>query len=335
MSWAAENKFMAGFSAAMFVGLGGLGYLTFSASKALDNASTTYNEKRQTLSNLQGATPFPKLENQKKVEAGRDKVIAAYRDLQKSLAALKVPPAEVSASAFQQELKRTLDAVLEKAGKAGITSQKASERNDRAPGSGKFDLGFDYLGKLPEGEAARPLARQLKVIEWVVNLMIESKVAALPEITRRALPEEKAGGKAKPADGGKKGGKGAKDETAENLIKRSSFSIAFTANEQAAAKVLNGIATCNEQFLVIRKLKVTNTSPNPPAKTPQAAPAVAPARPPVGPGHTNPPGPAPRAEDNSKLTFIFGEEMVEVEAEIEILDIAQPVEPPSKTVKKP
>lgn len=352
MSWVSENKFLSGFGAVMLVGMGALGYLASDAAGKLEDEESSYREKRQALNTLQTSSPYPKAENQKKVEAERDKVIDAYRELQAALAAAKVPESDISASAFQQELKRVTDEVLAKADQAGVARSKDGAKKDGRADATKFDLGFDYLSQLPDGDAAKPLGRQLKVIEWLVNMMIVNKVEWLPAINRVPLPEEKRGGKSKPEEPGKKGGKGGKADPSPGLIKKTSFNVSFSANQESVVRVLNDIAACKDQFLVIRKLNISNAVPTPPPKKPvalAAPPVTAPLAVPVPPGAgsaDDPEGPAktpqgtpapapPVAKDNSNLTFLLGEELLEVEAEIEILEIEEPAAPKKMPAKKP
>lgn len=333
MSWIKENKFLAGFTAVTVVGAGALGFLAFQAKSAYDAATATYEEQSSELSRLQGSQPFPSMANVKTLEEQRKQHEEAIGALQERLAKVELPVEEVSPQQFQDRLRQTVDTIGKRATDAGV----------ELPAN--FSLGFDrYLAEPPRGEAAGPLARQLKAIEAVVANVIDSRATKLVSLDREELPQEKSG---TPDPQPAKGAKGAKPSEAKPLVDKYPFQITFISNQGSMMQVLNNVVSSDKQFYIPRLITVRNEKETGPSRA-DTAPAVAPVTPTVSdptaavdpnafpgtpapaPGTEPAPGtdptaaPAPMfaAPAQNTSPYIVGEEKAEVTMRIEIVDFA-------------
>ncbi|MEI7775468.1 MAG: Amuc_1100 family pilus-like protein, partial [Verrucomicrobiota bacterium] len=178
MSWITQNKFLAGFGVAMIVGVGALGYLTYSAMGRSSSSDTEYHDALEELKRLQGGHPYPE-------KANRDKIIAqkaAYQEkisaFQKHLSDTVIPVEPLSPTEFQDKLKETVARITTKAGDAYLKlgPEKTAE---------KFYMGFpEYASKSPEKALVPQLSRELLAFESIINLMLAAKDVELIELKR-------------------------------------------------------------------------------------------------------------------------------------------------------
>jgi len=280
MNWIKENKFLAGFLAVLLVGAVALTFLLISNQGNFAEVSDNYSKQSAELSRLQNLVPYPDEANLKLMRDQKDDYVANIGKLEKELAtshqfALEPMPPE----RFQDLLKKTVDAVVEKSG-TGVLPQK-------------FYLGFDtYQATPPRGEAAAPLARELKAIDLVVNILLDNKVTAITEIRRPQLAEE---GDPRAAAAQKK------------LVRKTPFDVTFVAEQMRARKALNEIVGSKKQFFILRSLIVKNEK----EKGPPRADAAAPATTGTGTGTETP-----------VIKMVVGNEKIIVTARIEIVDFA-------------
>ena len=312
MNWIKENKFLAGFIAVLLIGIGVLGWLVLSAKTAMEESESTFASQTTELNRLQGLSLFPNQENVKKLDEQRKQVEAAFKDLQKSLAANEIPLEPMTPIEFQDSLRKTVISIREKAG----TYTNLGE---------KFYLDFDkYETEPPDKDAAAPLGRQMKAITWVVEQFISARAATL-KIARNPLPEEasKARQAQTPAPGPGNQSRGKADDKGKNLVTKSWFEIVVLMDEAGFRDVLNKIVTSPDQFFIPRVVEVKNDKPEPPVReiAPVAVVAPAPVDPaatPAAAGAVAKPADAPGAVGK----YIVGEEKVEVTLRIEIVDFA-------------
>jgi hypothetical protein len=307
MSWFTENKFVAVFGGFMLVGAGALGYLTMGASDEYAKAKSNYDDKAGELRGLYDAKPSLAAENLEAFQARQKSLKAEIEKFQKELAAIEIKPEQVTAIAFQDKLKEAVARVVAKAGEMGMELPKEK----------LFYLGFEeYQNTPPKEAAATALLRQLRGIEIMVNLLLQSKNVELKRISRVELPEEK-----KQPEAPKPGSKG-KPEEEKKLVQRSSFLIEFVAPQTTFQKTLNGLAGNNQQFFVVRNVSVTNEKKDPPVKEDKTPPAQV-----VDPNNPQPVAPVKEKEGVEK---IFGNERVNVVLDIDMLDFAEPEVPSDK-----
>jgi hypothetical protein len=158
-----------------------------------------------------------------------------------------------------------------------------------------FHLGFDeYAARLPENSAAPLLGQELSQIALLADYLFNAHVDSLISLRRVPLPEEGGSTSATPASqsGGTEAG------STEKNIDRNVVDITFAANPAAARKVLNQIASSSQQFYIIRTLYVRNEKEKGPPR--QEGVRITPPR-------------------NTAVTFIVGDEHIEVSARIEML----------------
>jgi hypothetical protein len=373
MSALKQNPFLVGFGAVMVIGVGALGYLTYSASEAAASAASKYSESEQELNRLQNLKPSPTDAVLKQITEQKAVVTAKRDALRKELAAIKVKEEPVTGPAFQNLLTAAVAQLGAKVEEAGV---KLPDGKDKGP----FYLGFNVYQTQPPRAAAAPLLlRQLRAIEIVTNLFLETKNVFLNDIVRPELKEEKD---AKPvaADPKDKGGKGKDDDDSKKVVTSSHVTFKFTTAQENLQKILNGLVANKQQLFVVRRITIKNEKEDAPPRGVAAAPAFAPPPPPAEPAPAPapdappapgtpapapavppadaPPAPAPApaaapaaadvaaapvAPEQAKaasLERVFGNELVKVTLELEIVNVADPEVPaekpaPSKKEKQP
>jgi hypothetical protein len=135
-----------------------------------------------------------------------------------------------------------------------------------------------------------------------------------------------------------------KVEPSAPLVTRQPFEIAFVGEQGTLQAVLNAIATTKSPFYIVRNVSILNTQPKPPSRepapgsatepTPAPAAPAAPAPTPEGAAPAAPPPEAAPAPQTEALKFIVGEEKVEAQLEIEIVEFAEPPQKETKGKKK-
>ncbi len=323
MSWLSENKFLAGFGAVMIVGVGALGYLTYSASEDYDKAKNEYDNAVGELHRLEELNPFPNAEHLKKFVTQKDEFKAQIDALHKNLAATQIKAEDILGTAFQDKLKEAVARVTTKAAEAKVGLPKEN-----------FYLGFsEYQVKTPETPVAAPLYRELRSIELLMDLLIEAKEVNLTDLVRSPLKAERDPKNAPKADAKPNTkGKGADEEPKKKLVHKDSIVLKFVTTQDRFNKILNQIASNKQQFFIPRSITILNEKQEPPAK----APAVAPALTPAPDGATPQPDAAPVELKASQLEYVFGTERVDVTLELDLVDFAEPDAPaPAKGDKKP
>ena len=343
MSWASENKFLTGFGGVVVVGLGVLGYLTWSSMGKHETAVGEFESAVGALKNTESSKPSPNEANLKELAAQKQEVTDKVGALQKDLKGRVLGTDPLTKEQFQDKLK---EAVIR------ITA-KALERNVvLADKQDKFYMGYGKYQSAPPDEAAAPaLGRQLRAIELIMGALISDSGGGieLKDLKREELPEEHGVKRVKSSDSGNKK-KDAKDSGGErsgghHLVEKSSVTVKFLGQAKALQQFMNAIAAHKQQFFIIRTVSVQNEklespqklsaatlpAPTPGADTPN--PAEAPPAPVAAPEAPATPAVAPTAPQGGSLQYAFGTEKVEATLEIEILDFADPEvrqEKPSK-----
>ncbi len=325
MSWLSQNKFLAGFGAVMAAGIGTLGYLTYSASEDYDKAKGEYESAVGELHRLEELNPFPSDEHLKKFLAQKDELKAKIDGLQKSLAATQIKAEDITPTAFQDKLKEAVARVTAKAAEAKVAIPKD-----------KFYLGFaEYQSEPPKPSAAPLLYRELRSIELLMDILIETKEVALNDLVRSPLKDEKEGKttpKSEPKPTGNASRKGGDDESKKKLVHKDGIVLKFVTTQDRFNKILNQIVSNKEQFFIPRNVTILNEKQEPPAKTPVAAVAPAAVQP---DGTPSQPDAAPADLKASQLEYVFGTERVDVTLDLDLVDFSEPDAPaPLKGGKK-
>lgn len=299
MNWIKENKFLTGFFAVMLVGVGGLGYLVSAAMGRADDAANRYTETSTELGRLQN---LPVSANKKNLDVLIDqkkdaiKAIAAFQTL---LASKSFSQESITPEQFQDKLKATKNAIVDKA-------QGATKLPD------KFFLGFDvYETRPPDKDAAAPLAHELKAIDWILGQIIDSRVTELKTIKRDPLPEES--------------GKVRGDKKGKSAVTSHSLELTMQTRQPALASFLNSLVSEKApQFYSVKSIRLKNQNDKGPARVDPNA-AVNASQPAVNATPATPGAPAaPDAALKVVSTYIVGEEQLEVTLQIDIVDFAEP-----------
>jgi hypothetical protein len=337
MSALKQNPFVVGFGVVMVLGVGALGYLTYTAADEHSAAQTAFEEAENDLKRLQGLRPYPEQANLTKFLEQKKELQAKVDALQRDLAAQKFKLEPIEPTAFQDKLRETVARVASRAadGKVVLPGGKADQ---------KFYLGFNtYQSEPPKTAAAAPLYRQLKAIEDVMNIVIDVGNTEVRELTRELLPEEKDV-KPAPVEPKKGNKKGAAEDTGRKVVDRAPFTVELLTTQENFSRILNAIVANKDQLFVARNVVILNEKQDAPGKvapaqvppptlneaseqgTP-AAPTPA-ADPNATPGAT-PGAPAPGAPAAEKLEYVFGKERVRATLELELVDVAD-VAPPTE-----
>ena len=314
MNWVKANKFLTGFIVVMLIGIGVLGYEVMAASGAYDESLNAYTSKAAEYNRLRHLIPFPNKANLEKYEEQKKSAKEVITAFQVDLAKDEFPLVPMTPEKFQDLLKETVVNVKKRAADAGVHLPD------------KFFLGFDkYETTPPSPEAAAPLGRQLKAIEWVVNQYIDNGVQDVGSPERVDLPEEKGGrndrrgGEARGGEaqaGGPKGGgsgkggggKGGGGRAGRDLVQYHYFDISTICKQIDLAKILNAMSGPKApQFYVLRQIRIKNTNEKGPPK--------------ATPGADAKPG---------TVDFIVGSESIKVDARFDIVDFNAPTDASSE-----
>lgn len=308
MNLVQENKFLTGYIILMLGGVGFLGFKLVTASTTLDDANARYTSKASRYNSLRNLSPYPDRENLAAFEKQKKEAAEAITAFQAELAKREFPIESISPERFQDRLKTAVTELRAKALTANIELPK------------DFYLGFArYETAPPDKDVAPILNRDLKAIDWVVQLLINAPISQLRELKRPELPEErgaKSGGGGNRPQGpgggpGRGGGRGAQPD----LVTAHSFDVVLVCRQRQLSSVLNGIISADApQFFILRAVRIANQNPKGPQRDvapPDAAPAAVP----------DPNAPAKGPVD---IHYIVGEELVEATLRIEIVDFAEP-----------
>jgi hypothetical protein len=319
MNWVRENKFLTGFIVVVVLGAGALGYLLYSAYGTYSDVTDQYNTVAGQLHQLQSRVPYPDQPNLKKYKAEREQLREATHNLATTLSGMVLPVKEITPSAFQDQLRDTINTLTTKAGKMGVQLPK------------EFAYDFtNYQTQPPPAAAAGPLARQLEALDIVMNILLDDHIDSLTSLTRTKLTQEggvvrqeRGGGRFGNRSGGPGGGGNGERSERGDLVEKVSFDIQFTAGQPAFQKVLDDIAASGKQFFITRTLVVSNSDPKPVAKaaeTPAAAGAAAAAA-------ASQPATTGTDASVSYLKFLVGTEKLNVAMRIDMVTFHPPPAP--------
>lgn len=303
MTWFRQNQFLGTFLIVLGVCTIGALWFLWSAKSGWDEASRRFNENATELNRLERLTPYPNDANLRAMKAHAGDYDAALAKLKEELKTRVLPETPLKPNEFQSRLRLAIIAISEKA------------RANKVKLPDNFFLGFDeFASALPNSEqAAKLLGQELAQIEWLLNTMLDARIESLTSFKRTALLEEH-GATSTPTPSAAAGRKPASAvATGPKLLERNVVEATFVSSPGAARKVLNQIASANQQFYIVRLLQVRNEKEKGPAREvaadASATSATSPA--PVAAGAKSPAGAA--------LSFIVGNERIETSAKIEIV----------------
>jgi hypothetical protein len=300
MNWFQQNRFLGTFLGALVFATLLSGYFLFYEKSAADEQQKRLDATINELNRLRASAPFPNEENLRGTRTQTDSYRTSLQALEDELKNRMFPWPPLQPNEFQTQLRQAVLAVSERARASKVQLPE------------NFNLDFDkYATSLPNSVAAPRLGRQLKAIEWLANSMIEAHVDSLNSLMRSALPEEKAAATPTPPPGRSRDSTALRaTEEDARIVNSTSVSLVFTGSPAAARKVLNQVTSAQEQFYIIRTLRVENAADKGPKRGEAAVPTAAAL--PQGAAHA---GKAP----SPGITFIVGNEHLSVAVRIEIV----------------
>ena len=301
MNWFQQNRllgmFLVGTGAAILVAL----VLLFFAKSSYSNANDRLSETTTELNRLQNLNPFPNPANLQTMKAQTADYGVALGKVKEELKARVLPTTPLQPNEFQARLRETVTRVVE----------KAHANKVKLPAN--FFLGFDeFAAALPGNEAASVLGQQLAQAEAITNILIDAHVDSITMFKRAPLPEEHVTS-ATPTPASSRARRPANGASGPKLVERSALDVSFASSPSAARRVVNQIASANQQFFIIRTLHVTNEKDKGPARaqsTTQSPEVESP---------TTSASASPAAKSNTALNFIVGNEHIQTTASIELV----------------
>lgn len=254
MSWINQNKFIAGLVAVTVVLCAVAIYLGKNASGRYDQALEDYRAADADVSRFERLPLYPSQDNL----VGKTKAIADYEtsieNLREAFAKFQTePPAQISPQEFGNRLVTVNEQITARLNEAGVELPV------------EFYSGFEgYTTSLAQSGATPVLNFQLGVVDTVMADLAAARPAALLNFHRIRQPEESGGNyQAKP----------------EEIARPHTFEITFRATEPSVRKFLSSLADTRGRFTVIRVLRITSETTEPPktstAQFGSAAPAPA------------------------------------------------------------
>jgi len=289
MNWFQQNRWLGTFLIVLGSATLLCLVLLLSAKSGFEGALAHFNDAAAERTRLERLDPFPNDANYKKMKVLIENYHVALDKFKEELKAHVLPaPSGLAPNEFQSRLRQAI----------GATAEKARANKVKLPEN--FALGFDeFTAALPNTAAAPLLGQELSQIQMLMNIVIDARVDSVTNLKRTPLPEERA---AAPTPSPVLGRKAPGPIAAESkTLERATVDITFAAAPSAARKVINQIASANEQLYVIRTLHVRNEKDKGPPREQAAETAAA----------------APKQPGT--LEFIVGNEHIETSAKIEIV----------------
>lgn len=296
MNWFRQNRFLGSFLIVFGIATLATLYFLWSAKSSFSDAHARFDENAAELGRLQRLTPFPSENNVRKMKTQADDYAADLNKLKDELKTRVLPIVPMAPNEFQSRLRQAMTAIGERA------------RANKVKLPDNFFLGFDeFASALPDTAAAPLLGQELAQVELLLNTMIDARIDALTAF-RRVPPNESLLPTATPVPSGPNKRPAAGPTPAPPLIERATIEASFVATPGATRRVLNQIASINQQFYVMRTVHVLNQNDKGPPRDAGAPGAAAPATPAASPGASN-----------TALTFIVGNEKLQVATRVEML----------------
>jgi len=311
MSWIKDNKFVVALGGGTLVGVGLLYFLGSGGATRYDEAKAKFDEAASQAATYEKLPLYPKSENRD----GKRKALDDYRKSVDTLQASfeKFRPKDmknVSPQDFTNNLKATDSEIRKAFEEAGATVPEA------------FFSGFErYKTSLALPNATGLLNYQLGGIKSILLELAKARPSEFRNLFRTVLPEE---------DGQ------AYNAPANAVARPLPLEITFTGPEKSAREFLSSIVKPENQYVVIRAIRVTNAKKDPPRAADAQFEKPAAAKPaggdsPFGGGFVLPgddaipaapekPAAAPERADTSRiLAQVLGNEQVQVFVRLDIL----------------
>ena len=293
MNWFQQNRWLGTFLIVFGICTLCALFFLFRARSGFEEASARFNDAAVERSRLERLDPFPTDANYRKMKVHLENYGTGLEKFKEELKTHVLPIAPLAPNEFQSRLRQAMLAI----------SDKARANKVKLPDN--FHLGFDeFTAALPDTAAAPLLGQQLAQAELLMNILIDGRVDSVTAFQRRSLPEEHGAATAaipapavdrKPA---------AAPTTGPKLVERGIVDLTFMSSPFVARKVLNHIASSNQQLYIIRTLHVRNEQEKGPRRESTEAGAST---------------PAPKPTPSGAIKFIVGDEHIEMSARIEMV----------------
>jgi hypothetical protein len=297
MNWFQANRALGRFLIGVGIGTLLALFLLFSAKGSYRRARTRFDEGAAERNRLERRDPFPNEPNYGKLKVQIDNYGAALKKFQGELKNHTLLAATLAPNEFQTRLRQAMVASAEKA------------RANRVKLPDNFALGFnEFTAVLSNTEVAPLLGQELAQVELLMNILIDARVDSVTALARKTLPPGTAA-TTTPASAGRQ--PAPSSATGPKVIERNIVDLTFVASPSAARKVLNQIASANEQLYVIRTLHVRSEKEKGPPREQTAAGR--------GTAADTAAATASKPGGAAALNFIVGNEHIETSARIEML----------------
>lgn len=263
------------------------------------DAKQTYEQATAERNRLQGLNPFPNDANYRKLQWYLDRYTASLGKFKDELKAEVAPAPPLAPNEFQSRLRQATVAA----------EQRARKNNVKLPD--KFEFGFDEFARTMPGTAVSALlGQELSQVQMFINILLDAKVDSITSFRRRPLPEERGASPTPSPSPGQRVATAAKpgDPATPKLFERNVVEVTFKAAPGAVRKVMNEITSSTGQFFIIRTFYVHNEKEKGPSRERTGAPTPIPI-----------PQASPGQSPAGALSFIVGNEHIEVSATIEML----------------
>lgn len=313
MSWIKDNKFLVALGGTTLVLVGALYFVGSGGATRYDEAKTKFDETSTEAGGFEKLAVYPKPENRD----GKRKAIDEYRKSVDSIqgAFENFRPKEIkdiSPQDFTSHVKAADQEIRKAFEDAGTTVPDA------------FFVGFEgYKTSLARGNATGILDYQLSAIKKILLELAKTSPSEFRNLHRPTLAEED----------------GQPFTPSANAVSRSfPLEITFVAPEKSAREFLSSIVKPENQYVVLRCLRITNAKKDPPrtadaqfekaAAKPAAAAAefgggfVLPGdepKPAAGEKPAEAPAPAKAATSGRILAQVLGNEEVQVFVRLDLL----------------
>ncbi len=294
MKWFEQNRWLGSFLIGLaLVTLAAL-YFLFHARSQADQAVARFQETVMEKNRLERLDPFPTEANYRTMKLHLENYGTTLDKVKQELVRRVLPVPPLAPNEFQSHLRQAMLAVSEKA--------RANQVN--LPDN--FALGFEeFTSALPATDVAPQLGQELSQIELLMRILVDARVDSVTSLSRVPVSAG-AGPGATPA----RGQAAVAAEAGPKFVEQTAVTVTFLSAPSAARKVLNQIASSNQQFFIVRLLRVRNEKEKGPARE-RAAGQTATAK----SQGTAAAKPAP----NAVLNFIVGTEHIETSARIELV----------------
>jgi hypothetical protein len=300
MNWFRENPF---WSAFIVIAGGALllaaGFLWWTKG-SYEDAMAKYRESAAEQTRLEGGNPYPSAANVGKMKTYLDNYKTALDKLKAELKTRMLTEAPLAPNEFQTRLRQAIIRTTENA------------RNNRVKLPANFFLGFDeFVSSLPSPEDAPALGQELSQVQLLLNTIIEARVDAITAFHRISHPGTATAAAPTPAATPRTP---SKPSPGPKLIEQRTVEFAISTSPTAGRRVINQIAAENEQFFIIRAIRVKNQKDKGPPRE-NAGPTA-----PIPPPNPAGAGAAPAATPAGPLNFIVGNEHIDLSARVEIVN---------------